>query len=107
MKPSILGTVPVEKDGSAHFTMPANTPVSVQPLDAQGQALQLERSWFVGMPGERVSCIGCHESQDAAAVSRSTLAMQRAPSKIEEWFGPGAPDSALCARCSRCSIGTA
>lgn len=84
----ILGTVPVEKDGSAHFTMPANTPVCVQPLDAQGQALQLERSWFVGMPGERVSCIGCHESQDAAAVSRATAAMRRAPSKIDEWFGP-------------------
>jgi formylglycine-generating enzyme required for sulfatase activity len=84
----ILGTVPVEKDGSAHFTMPANTPVCVQPLDAQGQALQLERSWFVGMPGERVSCIGCHESQDAAAVSRATAAMRRAPSRIVEWFGP-------------------
>lgn len=84
----ILGTVPVERDGSAHFAMPANTPVCVQPLDAQGQALQLERSWFVGMPGERVSCIGCHESQDAAALSRATLALGRAPSKIEEWFGP-------------------
>ena len=83
----ILGTVPVEADGSAYFTMPANTPVSVQPLDERGQALQLERSWFVGMPGERVSCIGCHESQDAAAVSRSTTAMRRAPSKIDEWFG--------------------
>jgi len=84
----ILGTVPVEADGSAHFAMPANTPVCVQPLDAQGQALQLERSWFVGMPGERVSCIGCHESQDAAAVSRPTAAMRREPSRIEEWFGP-------------------
>ena len=84
----ILGTVPVEPDGSAQFVMPANTPVSVQPLDAQGQALQLERSWFVGMPGERVSCIGCHESQDAAAVSRATAAMRRAPSRLDEWFGP-------------------
>jgi formylglycine-generating enzyme required for sulfatase activity len=84
----ILGTVPVEPDGSAHFTMSANTPVCVQPLDAQGQALQLERSWFVGMPGERVSCMGCHESQDAAATSRATMAMRRPPSKIEEWFGP-------------------
>ncbi len=83
----ILGTVPVEADGSVHFNMPANTPVSVQPLDEQGQALQLERSWFVGMPGERVSCIGCHESQDAAAVGKVTTAMRRAPSDIEEWFG--------------------
>jgi len=84
----ILGTVPVEADGSAHFTMPANTPVCVQPLDARGQALQLERSWFVGMPGERVSCVGCHESQDAAALGKSTLAMRRPPSALKEWFGP-------------------
>lgn len=84
----ILGTVPVDPDGSAHFVLPANTPVCVQPLDAQGQALQLERSWFVGMPGERVSCIGCHESQDAAAASRPATALRRAPSRLEPWFGP-------------------
>ena len=57
----IMGTVPVEADGSAVFRIPANTPISVQPLDAEGKALQLMRSWFVGMPGERVSCVGCHE----------------------------------------------
>ncbi len=84
----ILGTVPVEPDGSAHFTMPANTPVCVQPLDAPGQALQLERSWFVGMPGERVSCIGCHESQHSVALSKSTAALQREPSPITPWHGP-------------------
>lgn len=84
----ILGTVPVEPDGSVHFTMPANTPVCVQPLDDAGQALQLERSWFVGMPGERVSCIGCHESAHATVVSRPTLAVRRPPSPIEPWYGP-------------------
>ncbi len=84
----ILGTVPVESDGSAYFKMPANTPVCVQPLDSEGQALQLERSWFVGMPGERVSCIGCHEGADAAALSRATRAMRRPPSVLEPWRGP-------------------
>lgn len=84
----ILGKVPVEADGSAYFKMPANSPVCVQPLDEEGQALQLERSWFVGMPGERVSCIGCHEGADAAAPSRVARAMQRPPSTIEPWHGP-------------------
>ncbi|MDO4366413.1 MAG: hypothetical protein Q4D70_06420, partial [bacterium] len=56
-----LGTVDLEADGSCCFEMPANTPVSVQPLDGKGQAVQLMRSWIVGMPGERVSCTGCHE----------------------------------------------
>ena len=48
----ILGTVPVEADGSASFKVPANTPVAVQPLDAEGKALQLMRSWYTAMPGE-------------------------------------------------------
>jgi len=84
----ILGTVPVESDGSAYFEMPANSPVCVQPLDEKGQALQLERSWFVGMPGERVTCMGCHESPDAASASRAAKAFQRPPSGIRPWYGP-------------------
>ena len=57
----VLGTVDVEADGSCCFRMPARLPVSIQPLDAEGRAVQLMRSWVVGMPGERVSCTGCHE----------------------------------------------
>jgi formylglycine-generating enzyme required for sulfatase activity len=84
----ILGTVPVEADGSLHFTIPANTPISLQPLDDQGQALQLMRSWLVGMPGETVSCAGCHESQDAVSLNKPSLAARRAPVPIQPWHGP-------------------
>ncbi|MDP6046871.1 MAG: SUMF1/EgtB/PvdO family nonheme iron enzyme, partial [Phycisphaerae bacterium] len=87
----ILGTVPVESDGSALFTIPANTPISIQPLNDQGQALQLMRSWMVGMPGEFVSCIGCHESQNETTAVRKTLAAKRQPSKIVPWYGPARP----------------
>ncbi|MBM3335517.1 hypothetical protein FJY63_12725, partial [Candidatus Sumerlaeota bacterium] len=37
----ILGTVPLEEDGSAMFRIPANTPVAVQALDSEGRAVQL------------------------------------------------------------------
>ncbi len=84
----ILGTVPVEDDGSSSFIVPANTPIAVQPLDEQGRALQIMRSWFTAMPGEVLSCVGCHESQNTSPPSRATLAMQRKPSKIEPWYGP-------------------
>ncbi len=84
----ILGTVPVEPDGSALFRVPANTPVSVQPLDAQGRAMQLMRSWFTGMPGEAVSCAGCHERQNSTPPARNTLAARRAPSEVTPWRGP-------------------
>ena len=56
-----LGMVPVEEDGAALFTVPASTPVSLQPLDADGKALALMRSWMTAMPGEQLSCVGCHD----------------------------------------------
>jgi formylglycine-generating enzyme required for sulfatase activity len=68
----VLGTVPVEKDGSAHFRIPANTPISILPLDENGQALQLMRSWMTAMPGENLHCTGCHEPQNNSPPPRLT-----------------------------------
>jgi len=84
----ILGTVAVETDGSATFQIPANSPISVQPLDADGKALQLMRSWLVGMPGETLACIGCHEDQNSAPATRMTVASRKPPQKITPWYGP-------------------
>jgi len=84
----VLGTVPVHEDGSARFRVPANTPLSVQPLDAEGKALQLMRSWMTAMPGETLSCVGCHESHDSAPANRDSLAYAVPPSKISPWYGP-------------------
>jgi len=84
----VMGTVPVHEDGSAFFRVPANTPIAVQPLDAEGKALQLMRSWFTAMPGEVVTCVGCHESQNSAPPSKRTLASRDDPSEITPWYGP-------------------
>ena len=84
----ILGTVPVENDGSTTFQIPANTPIALQPLDKDGKALQLMRSWLVGMPGERLSCIGCHEDQNSAPATRMTVAGRKQPRTITPWYGP-------------------
>ena len=84
----ILGTVPVEADGSANFSVPANTPFAMQPLDENGSALQLMRSWTVGMPGERLACVGCHESQNMTPSTKRAQAMLREPSKIQPFYGP-------------------
>jgi formylglycine-generating enzyme required for sulfatase activity len=84
----IMGTVPVLDDGSAAFTVPANTPIAVQPLDAEGKALQVMRSWFTAMPGEVLSCVGCHESQNSGPPSKPTMAAQGVPYDITPWYGP-------------------
>ncbi len=83
----IMGTVDVEADGSAMFTIPANTPVFVQPLDSEGKALQVMRSWFTGMPGETVSCIGCHESRNSIPAPKPSMASRKKPQAIKEWYG--------------------
>ena len=87
----VLGTATVEPDGSAHFEIPSNTPVSIQPLDEEGRAVQLMRSWLVGMPGELVSCAGCHENRGETLPTRRSLAHERRPEPLEPWYGAPRP----------------
>ena len=84
----LMGTVPVEADGSAMFRVPANVPIAIQPLDAEGKALQLMRSWMTAMPGEVLSCVGCHERQNTTPVTHRPVAASRAPSELQPWHGP-------------------
>jgi formylglycine-generating enzyme required for sulfatase activity len=84
----IWGTVPVERDGSVNFKAPANTPLALQPLDNDGKAVAVMRSWFTAMPGEVVSCVGCHESQNQAPQYKAKLAVLHKPTEIDSWYGP-------------------
>jgi formylglycine-generating enzyme required for sulfatase activity len=109
----ILGTVPVNPDGSALFKVPANLPVSVQPLDAEGKAIQVFRSWYTAMPGEVATCMGCHERQNSAPSLRRTIAATQAPVEITPWRGPERPFSfqrevqpVLDRLCAGCHDGT-
>ena len=58
----LLGTVPVESDGSAYFRAPARKPLYFQAVDETGHAVQSMRSVTYLQPGERRSCVGCHET---------------------------------------------
>ena len=84
----IIGTVPVYEDGSASFKIPANVPVALLPLDKDGNSIQMFRSWFVGVPGEVVSCVGCHENRDTPPPSRDTVAYKKEPAIPANWRGP-------------------
>jgi len=80
----MLGTVPVEADGSAYFEAPARTPLMFQALDAQGRAVQIMRSLVYLQPGEAETCIGCHEHRMKKEPPRAQAqAIQRAPSAIK------------------------
>jgi hypothetical protein len=79
-----LGTVPVEADGSAHFTVPARRELYFQALDAEGLAITSMRSATQFQPGEQAMCAGCHEPRhDTVPMPESLpLAMRRAPSTL-------------------------
>jgi hypothetical protein len=82
---TVLGTVPVETDGSAHFEVPAGKEIYFQALDADGYAVQSMRSGTYLHPGEKLTCQGCHERKHRAPLRREAtpLALQRAPSPIQ------------------------
>lgn len=78
----VLGTVPVEPDGSAYFRAPSGIPYFFQVLDEKGTAIQTMRSLAYLMPGEQATCIGCHENREQTPVAQSPQALLRGPSKI-------------------------
>jgi hypothetical protein len=86
----VLGTVPVEADGSAHFLAPPNTFLYFQLLDDNKMMLQSMRSGTVIQPGESQGCVGCHENRAATPHypgSQMPLAFRREPDALEGWLG--------------------
>ncbi len=84
----IIGTAPVEADGSAHFTVPADTFVYFQLLDADGMMVQTMRSGTIARPGETTGCIGCHDNRLSGTPNNLKAAVTRAPSPLKPWYGP-------------------
>ena len=82
----VLGTVPIERDGSVYCELPADVGVYFQVLGQDGVALQTMRSITYAHAGEMLSCIGCHEPKHRAPVPRrglTAMALQRPPSEIQ------------------------
>ncbi len=86
----VLGTAEVYEDGSAAFQVPARTPVYFQALDEKNHAVQTMRSWSTLQPGERLSCVGCHEHKNTAPplAAVATQAMKAGPQTLELFYGP-------------------
>ena len=81
--PRVLGTVPVEPDGSACFDVPALRPLFFVALDADGLSVKRMQSFVSVMPDETTSCVGCHERRTTAGLNHQKLAaLRREPSTI-------------------------
>jgi len=77
----VIGTVPVESDGSASFTVPADTGIYFQALDERQMEIRRMRSVVSLKAGEVRGCSGCHESRAAAPTLPGSLplALKRPP----------------------------
>ena len=86
----ILGTVPVEPDGSAYMEVPALRSLFFVALDENNNSVKRMHSFLVVMPGETTSCVGCHEQRQTSPFSTTagTLqALSRPPSQISPLVG--------------------
>ena len=82
----LLGTVPVTPDGSAYFRVPANRPIFFLAMDENGHCIKRMHSFTSVMPGEKLSCVGCHEerTETAGADEKNRLLklMESTPAEI-------------------------
>ena len=78
----VLGTVPVEADGSAHFKVPAYRELFFQALDERGMAVTSMRSATSLRDGEKLVCSGCHEHKSQAPLGATSLLALEAPPSI-------------------------
>jgi len=89
------GTVPLAEDGSAHFKVPALREIYFQILDAEGREVQRMTSGSQVIPGQTVTCIGCHEPRaETPPIGRLPLAARQPPAKPERpaWLKDGIVD---------------
>ena len=80
----ILGTVPIEPDGSAYIELPALRSVFFVALDKDDLAVKRMQSFTMVQPGEVTGCVGCHEhrAQTPLHAFQSVTAYRRPPSKV-------------------------
>lgn len=65
----IIGYAPIEPDGSFKLEVPADVPLALSVIDADGRAIQTHTNWIQVRPGERRTCDGCHSPRRGAALN--------------------------------------
>jgi Tol biopolymer transport system component len=75
----ILGTIPVEADGSVYAEVPANRPLQLVALDENDFSVKRMQSFLTVMPGETYSCVGCHENRNVTASNMSAIKANKRP----------------------------
>jgi hypothetical protein len=91
--PQMLGTAPVEKDGSFYVRVPGNQPLKIELLDESGNSLRKEAGWFWMRGGEQRICVGCHAGPEAAPENAVPAVFRRSTVPADMSSGNQRPSS--------------
>ena len=75
--PRLLGTAPVERDGSFFVQVPNDQPLQIELLDASGKTLKRESGFFWMRRGEQRACVGCHAGPETAPENAVPMVLLR------------------------------
>lgn len=79
----VLGSAPVEQDGSFYVRVPGDRPIRFSLLSKTGAVLRKERGWFWARGGEQRYCTGCHAGPERGSENRAPAVLMRSTAPVD------------------------
>jgi hypothetical protein len=79
----LLGSAPVERDGSFFVQVPTEHPLQIELLDNSGKTLKREAGWFWMRRGEQRACVGCHAGPETAPENAVPMVLLRSTTPVD------------------------
>jgi hypothetical protein len=89
----VMGTAPVESDGSFFVKTPADRPIRFALLNEKGSVVRQEHGWFWSRGGEQRICVGCHTGPERASENRLPIVLLHSTTAVD-LTGAQAPPAA-------------
>ncbi len=77
-----LGETAVESDGSFYVQLPADKPLRLELLGADGKLIRAEHGWFWMRPSEQRVCVGCHAGPERASENKVPAVLLRTTTPV-------------------------
>jgi len=82
-QPKLIGSSPVETDGSFFLHVPSDQPIKFELVDANGKTLKKEAGWFWTRRGEQRICVGCHAGPERAPDNEVTQVLLKSTDPVD------------------------
>jgi Hydrazine synthase alpha subunit middle domain len=79
----VLGSSPIENDGSFFVKVPADRPIRFSLVDEKGTVVRQEHGWFWIRRGEQRICVGCHTGPERAAENNVPAVLLRSTTPVD------------------------